>query len=658
MSAVRPAIKSAFFLACLTALGGSYFINTPLPLFQTRLKEIVLAAVILWSAGGFGTHFLQDHLSVEKGLTHTETLLFAEAVGLGGLSWLMIFLGAFHAWVPAGAWALLVLGILMSRPFLKNIRWMFSSLGAPWILTSESLWPCAALLLGGILSFLLALAPITYYDSLVYHFALPAAYIQAHHWVALPHLIYSSFPQTLEMLWTLALLVGDDTVANLIAWSISLLLLTAIITYAKRFFDLTVGLIAAALVALMPAFLLLSSGGYVDIGLTFFSFMSLYAAFLWSVRPASSMLILSGCFAGWAIGTKYTGVLSALLAVILLIVYMRRQARGQMLRGLLIYGGSALVICSPWLIKNMLYVGNPVFPFFYNSGVKELNPWVNQAAAGYFEGIMEYHSRSIFELPSVVWQAAVNGLSFGRGIDVLGDFGWVPLFGWLPALWLCRKLPDTVKLLLVLCAVYFALWGMSRPVLRFLLPISPLLALLVSYAWVHGVRMQTAAVRWLSRAFLGSFVLSGLFLFVYAASLLSSFGAAIGLEGRESYLARVLDYYAAATFVNTLTPLDSCVYVLGDQRGYYYQRKTWISPVFSKNPLIEWANTVATPQALRQRLQQEGITHLLVNRSEYERLKIYPYSTFSPQGQRNWDRMQSTLIRPLYHDRACDVYAL
>ena len=51
-------------------------------------------------------------------------------------------------------------------------------------------------------------------------------------------------------------------------------------------------------------------------------------------------------------------------------------------------------------------------------------------------------------------------------------------------------------------------------------------------------------------------------------------------------------------------------------------------------------------------------THLLVNRAEFERLKSYPYSSFNEQGQRNWDRLRSDLLKPLYHDRACDVYAL
>src|SRR5205823_1339685 len=142
---------------------------------------------------------------------------------------------------------------------------------------------------------------------------LPAAYIQTGRWLPLPHLIYSSFPQTLEMLWTLGLLIGDDIVPNLLAWTLAALLVATVIAFARRFFELKVGVMAAALLVLMPAFLLLSSGGYVDIGLTLYGFLALYAACLWTGQDETPVLVLSGLLAGWAIGIKYTGGITAAL---------------------------------------------------------------------------------------------------------------------------------------------------------------------------------------------------------------------------------------------------------------------------------------------------------------------------------------------------------
>jgi len=420
-----------------------------------------------------------------------------------------------------------------------------------------------------------------------------------------------------------------------------------------------VGLVAAALLALMPCVILLSSGGYVDIGLTLFCFMALYAVCVWNENPTPDWLVIGGLFAGWAVGTKYTGALPMALTGLFVAVRLWRREKQRAWIGLLMFGGSALLVFSPWLIKNTLFVGNPVFPFLYRFGIKMLNPWVNDAAAGYFAGITEYYSRPIWALPAVLWETAVNGIGFGRGVDVLGDFGWLPLIALLPGLWLCRQRSYYAKLLLIFSLAFFGFWALTRPVLRFLLPVAPLWALLAGYAWVHGVRPQAAAVRWVSRGFLGAFLLSGLFLFFYTASVLSPFGVALGLEGREVYLTRMLNYYAAAEFVNTQTPENSRVYVLGDQRGYYYKRDVMISPVFSKNLMTEWANTAPDARTLFRQLKEEGITHILVNRPEFERLKEgYPSLRFNEHGQTNWDQMQSKLLSPLYHDRSCDVYAL
>jgi hypothetical protein len=648
LAPVRPAVKSALVLAGLATFAAAYFNNTPIPLFTVRLKEVALATLVLWSAAGWG------NLGLKRlpALSTLEMIFFPIALGLGCLSMLMIGLGVLHAWVHAGGWMLILGGIFISGPWIRTLRDRLSKETAQPVATLSFL-PAIAILGGALLSLLLALAPITYYDSLVYHYALPAAYLRAHHWVALPGLIYSAFPQNLEMLWTLGLLIGDDTVANLLAWSLSVLLIGAVVSLARRFLDEHVGLIAGALLAVMPAFLFLSSGGYVDVGLTLYSFLAFYTAMLSRQKSGDVWSLYSGLFAGLAIGIKYTGAVPAVL-IGLILIYRRDS-----IRPTLIYVGSLAVILMPWLIKNVLFVGNPIFPFFYHWGINAMNPWLNQAAAGYFSGISEYYSRSPWQLPGVVWNAAVNGLQFGRGMDVLGDFGWIVLIAFLPALWLAPRQRLTVKRLWLFALGYMVLWGFSRPVLRFLLPLSPILALLVACGWTDGILKQPAPVRWLARGFLTCFVISGLLLFFYATSYLSSWGVALGFEDKASYLSRHLNYYPAALFINSGTPVDSHVYVMGDQRGYYYERDIRITPVFSDNPLTRWTNEASDAHTLRQQLMKEGITHLVVNKAEWDRLKLsYPSLRLTAQGELIWKMLLSSELKTLYRDPACEVYAL
>jgi hypothetical protein len=657
MPPVRPAIKAAGFLAFLAVLAAFYFSNTPLNLFLTRLQQLGATVAILWSAGGFGIQIVRWITGPESRLSILETFVYAEVLGLGLLSSFMILFGVFHAWTPLGAWVLVLLGILCSKPFLRSIRQL--AITATFITTipAEGVGPSLAMGVGCFSSLLLALAPVTYYDSLVYHLALPATYIRAQHWVPYQELIYSAFPQTLEMLWTLGLLIFDETVTSLIGWSLGVFLLLAVIAAGWRFLSASVGWVAAGLLALMPAFILLNAGAYVDVGLTLFSFMAFYTVFLWKEQPSLRWLVCAGLLMGWALGTKYTAALPAFLLGVLILSQYKGVRKQKTLQGFGIYCAAALLVFAPWLIKNLIYVGNPVFPFFYNLGIQQLNPWLNQAAEGYFAGITEYGSRSLLQLPRAVWEAATNGSTFGRGADVLGAFGWAPLLGLIPALGLSKKWPVFIKLSFAFVGLYVVLWGINRPVLRFLLPAAPVCALLAAYAWVHGIRPQHALIRWASRGIVASLLLSGLALLTEAMDILSPLASAVGIESREDYLLRKLDYYGAAYFINTQTPADSHVYVFGDQRGYYYNRTLSLSPVFSKNPVIEWANAGENADFIRERLKEKGVTHLVFNQQEFERLQSYPFIRFNERGEKTWDALQSQL-NMLYHTQSCAVYSL
>lgn len=154
-------------------------------------------------------------------------------------------------------------------------------------------------------------------------------------------------------------------------------------------------------------------------------------------------------------------------------------------------------------------------------------------------------------------------------------------------------------------------------------------------------------------------MLSGLFLFFFSLSVTSPWAAAIGLESKTAYLARMVSYYPAAVFVNTQLPENARVYVLGDQRGYYYDREVQITPIFSKNRFTEWANDSKDAGELRSVLQQAGVTHIVFNHAEWNRLnRSYPTLRFSTLGEKNWTDLQNHGLKQLYTDSACSIYAL
>ncbi len=659
---LRTEIKQLLLAALWIVFGVGYFARFPLPGLISTLYDLLFALVITGSAWGFGSLLVTNNL--QAFLSTEEEFIMAILSGFGILSLLMIGAGIIDGWTRMGMTLLIGAGLCLV--WKDRARMMTGLVDTTSHLRRIPKIPLVLIMCGSGLSFLAAFTPIIYYDSLVYHFALPNAYIHAGHWVGQTDLIYSAFPQMMEMLWTLGSGLVNDSLANLLGWIIAMLGTATVFFFGQRYFGTKTGAWGAAIMGSMPAYILLATGGYIDIGLTVYGFMSFFA--LWLGIHSSTLeskesacprlLVLSGFYAGCAIGCKYTGGISMGIGVILLLLESRRYNIKEILRMQMLYVGTAMLAFSPWLIKNLHYVGNPVFPFFYRWSFAHQNPWIGDAAAGYFRGLTEYTPRSGWQLITLVWDIGVKGLNLGGGMDVLGDLGWAPLFALIPALWLVRKKSPTIGVLLLYSICFFVPWGMSRPVLRFLLPLVPFLALAAAYAFDQGINTQTRTFKWLAQVFLALLLMSSFHTYFDVADTLSLFKVPLGFMSREHYLSQKLDYFDAANYVNSLPP-SSLTYVIGDQRGYYYNSPVLITPVFNTNPLTDWANDSQSAEDLASRLKTRHITHLLINNSEMARLDVaYHLFPFTPKGLSNWDTLKSHFATLVYHDPHCDIFAL
>jgi 4-amino-4-deoxy-L-arabinose transferase-like glycosyltransferase len=619
--------------------------------FRTALISTILAGLTFLSAGGYGIRFCQA-LAFEP-WTLQEELIFSSAAGYAILAFIMMAAGALSVWTTFGAWLIVAGGLCLCGPFVHSLR----TLKPPKKLHDKT--STIVMALCALWAFLLALAPITYYDSLVYHFPIPAAYAEAHHWLSMKELIYPAFPQNLEMLWTLGILLGGDTVANLISLSLSILIIAATGAFALRWLTRREGRLAMFLLTVMPAMLLLSSGGYVDVGVTLYVFMMFYALCLWWETDRPAMLILAGFLGGAAMGVKYTAGIPFAAGAVLIFCREHRPVK-QTVKNFFLYTLVGLCTWAPWLVKNTIFVGNPFFPFFYGLGNPKLSPWIQEAAAGYFQGVAEYSPCSLIGFLRLPWDIAVRSLRFGGGMDILGDYGWAPFVFLLPGLAFCRKtLPPIARLMVTFAALFFVPWAFSRPVLRFLLPLAPVLALLSAAVWSRAILHRSRTTQRIARGLLTCLILGGFGYFFLVEGVIESFPVALGFETHDHYLTRKLTYYAASQFVNRL-PDTALVLVLGDQRGYYYyNRRVQVSPVFNKNPLVDWANSSTSSQDLAAQLKSRRITHLLINRTEWARLENnYPLFPFTSSGKQTWSKFLSSCTRLVYHDAHCDVLSL
>ena len=320
-----------------------------------------------------------------------------------------------------------------------------------------------------------AMLPTIEFDALEYHLQAPKEYFLDGRVSFLPHNVYASMPAGVEMLTTLAMeIMGDWWLGalagqELIAWFAPA---TAILIAgsASRIAGTSwAGWFAALVYLTTPWVCRVANTPYVEGPLCFF-----HAALVWAlVRPdlvgeaASSRPVhwglVVGLLAGEALAIKYPGLVSAVVPAALVVGFVSIRTRSA--RPTLEFVVGLGLVVAPWLIKNQVETGNPVYPLGWSV----------------FGGTEWDAARE------AQWQAAhgpkpiATGL-LGRSIlDVLGRSDWQsPLYAALvPLAWLGARHRRMATYLAGFAVYLFATWWLLTHRLdRFWLPMLPSLAIL------------------------------------------------------------------------------------------------------------------------------------------------------------------------------------
>jgi hypothetical protein len=550
-------------------------------------------------AAALGRRLAGDLLA---GASPVARLALAVGLGLGLLGLLTLLLGLLGWLRPLAAWLLVAgLAVGLRREWPRLLR----ELRALW---THGLWPrahgrfqrwlrlYAAAALG--LTGLMALTPDTSWDALVYHLTGPRLFIAAGrvaHPIDLPYL---GFPQLLEMQFTLGMLLAGDGVAPLLQFGYGLLALALTATLARAAFgDAASGDAAsggdasgdaaawgaAAILLSVPLLLELMQQAYVDAALLYYV-TAVATLLLRELRSAECGVrnaewgvgrsLLLGVTVGLALGVKYTAVFLP-FAVLLVLLWPGRAAgrRARMAQATLVMGAAGLTFL-PWLLKNWLTTGNPVYPFLLTDALY-WDPW---RAWWYGRGGTGLATTAPWRLLTAPLEAALLGTTGSDFYDAtIGPFA-LGLLALLPITWRAFNPAEkrAARLLLLLFGAGYALWlaGLAHSALlrqtRLLLPTFGITAVLggAALARIRPLPKPRLAVDWLARA---AFSLAlGLLLFGQARDFVrvNPLPVALGLETADAYLQRRLgSYHTAVTAVNHLPPAGQVVF-LWEPRSY------------------------------------------------------------------------------------------
>jgi hypothetical protein len=519
-----------------------------------------------------------------------EEIAFCIPLGLGAIAYLIFLLGVTGLLYRTAIFSLLFLLQLICYPVWRDLaqRSIAAIKGGHLRLVTMVKTVLSVTVLTPIL--LLSLKPPTAFDAIMYHLAYAKIYAQNHHLVLTPYLRYAVSPQLNEMLFTLALICYDDIEAQLVQCLMMILVAVALYAWGQRVFSSRVGLWAAVFWLATSLVLRLGSTAYIDIGLTLFVSLAIYAMFNWLSTKKTFWLVTAGVYTGFAAGSKYSA-LFFLLALSLISLY--RRVIEHRFAPLAIFTAVAVVVASPWYLRNLSLTGNPVFPFL--------------------PSIFGYFLWNAGDLSGQLLDWKMSGITGGTFLEQFRPLAF-PVFWILPLAVFFGVRRSYNRRLLALALVYVLFWLCTASLPRYLLPILPILSLATAASCAQFVYAKPRLHGWLgntSTAVLG-FMLLMYPNWRYAAREEMTKGLAVDRQKRDEYLARELVAYNAYKYLNAERGTNYRLYALYDENMAYFADGTFMGDWFGPARYSQILSNLDNGQSLFRSLKRLNADYFLV----------------------------------------------
>ncbi|MBI2059620.1 MAG: hypothetical protein HYT87_07605 [Nitrospirae bacterium] len=299
-----------------------------------------------------------------------EEGVISAGAALAILSWIAsvaCLLGLFR---PAFAWGVWGVSLLAAARRWRELKTggsrAWTAIRLKW--SEADAWARSLVILCALLAMValvMALAPPDSSDAGQYHLGLAKLYSVVGGYEHHPTWLRSGFSLNATMLYGFEILLHPrDSVA--MSWALWALEGLALIAYGNRWFGRgagywTVPFWMAVAVTYSPA------SGYAEGFLTFQWILAVHTFGLWLVSGNKCGLLLSALFIGTAAGTKPAGLAALGLWLALLPLASRvwpkvRPAPASAGRSLAAAAAVALIVASPWYVRNWVFEHNPVFP--------------------------------------------------------------------------------------------------------------------------------------------------------------------------------------------------------------------------------------------------------------------------------------------------------
>ena len=570
---------------------------------------ILLAAMgILWIVWGWGGRLVQL-----LGLKPAPGMMaFSLRFGLG-ICFLNLFwmgTGLARVWFPRLEWAALLLLLIGVLPQTLDLFRSLKDKNQRRIPVPPDLGLGFLALMGllfTLITFLEGFTPESFYDSMVYHLGVPAYWLAHHGMMDFPTNFFSNYPFGGECFFLNGLVLQGTETAKMLQALAVLTCAFAAGGWAGEVAGDRARWLAFGLTATFPLLTLNGWATQVDALLTLFVVLAIYC--LMKVHEEGQRWFLAaGLLAGLALSVKYTA-LFALAPALILLLFQKSFRRSLSISNAFTFFVGAGLLFLPWVIKNYLFTGNPVFPY-----LPDWFPGRHLSPEGYARLMEEQHAQSAHTLGE--WLRLPWTLTFSNP-DSYNFCGPLAL-GLVPLVFFIGSKHPTARFLSRLCLLML-LGGLALThILKFSLPVFPLFFVLI--ACLAGFQAESKWLKGITWAGVAAALLCLGPLLAIAQFYYPCIGVLIGDQTRDESLVsrgKITPYLPMARWMAPPKVDPSArILVAGDARGLYYGQSFLSNTVFDEQFLSKACRDGRDAEGLKLLLKEAGVDYLGVNGPE------------------------------------------
>lgn len=501
---------------------------------------------------------------------------------------------------------------------------------------------CIAIFLLLLVEIILNLTPPIARDALIHHLAIPKLWLENGGFYEIKWADFSYFPMNVDLLYIIPLYFNKDIIANFIHMSFGIGTALLIYHYLKNRISRIAGLLGILVFLSTPIVVRLSTQAYVDLGLTFFTTASILSFIRYrdSDFKEFKWLFFSSVAMGLALGTKYNALIALIfLSLAIVFVYSRdTKKQWKALGNGVIFFLVSLLVFSPWLIKNIILTGNPLYPLYKNifnatgTTTEIITRSIVSADAnvGFFQMREMLYGENFWEtllIPLLIFfQGQDNSSRYFDGV-------LNPILIILSPFALMNKSFHRDKLFFISFTIFFILtvffleqkaFSMEAMV-RYILPVIPLLSILTVmgliniWEWVMNFSIP-------SRNVLAAFLIA-IFIVMMSKNIsyiknyyqnINPVNYISGTESRDEFITRHISSYPAIKYINANTPKNArvrLIFLAG--RGYYLDRIYSEGASYGIGDVSGLAANSDTDRSFQAYLHSLNCTYLLVRTELY-----------------------------------------